>query len=422
MAAFAYEMTWRTGKAWDGPDVVTKVRNYLVHPEEDQKEHYRLPGLVIEVWLVTRHCLSLLARLVCLRVEFPLFARDLLLDHRLCDYVLMLDTDRSADLGPFVSEQVKEAARGYAGFTSQVDRQLSVDSSEEDAAAVRKHHGRQLVAYLHRTRSLSGPGRDLIFLQTSGSVFGLPAALAETLEQHAQNADLGPMQSAVADLSPAERPAVLALLIQQAREAIGLEAWNVAQAALALCGDENIPIDAIADSAIEALAPSLVGTPHALPDEVIPGCWRLARSSDRVAARGIRSLVLRHSGLDENTALAASTLRHMSDALAADAERVQELVCAHLLSDDCDPLVSLLTGLPSAEAGQLMDAVGPALTKDLQAAFEAHDAWKATQAAPAAGASASEVGEEEPPLPGIALEALDAISRFPPEAPQTCPP
>ncbi|KJY35938.1 hypothetical protein VR46_31300 [Streptomyces sp. NRRL S-444] len=53
-------MTWRTGKAWDGPDVVTKVRNYLVHPEEDQKEHYRLPGLVTEVWLVTRHCLSLL--------------------------------------------------------------------------------------------------------------------------------------------------------------------------------------------------------------------------------------------------------------------------------------------------------------------------------------------------------------------------
>ncbi|KJY35939.1 hypothetical protein VR46_31305, partial [Streptomyces sp. NRRL S-444] len=95
--------------------------------------------------------------------------------------------------------------------------------------------------------------------------------------------------------------------------------------------------------------------------------------------------------------------------MAADAERVQKLVCAHLLSDDCDPLVSVLTGLRLAEAAQLMDAVGPALTKDLQAAFETHDAWKATQAAPAAGAAASDVGEEEPPLPDIALEALEAI-------------
>lgn len=45
---------------WDGPDVVTKVRNYLVHPEEAQAEVYRIPGLVMETWLLARHYLSLL--------------------------------------------------------------------------------------------------------------------------------------------------------------------------------------------------------------------------------------------------------------------------------------------------------------------------------------------------------------------------
>ncbi|MER6389753.1 hypothetical protein ABT236_14895 [Streptomyces sp. NPDC001523] len=60
IAAFADEMRRRNGGVWDGPAVVTKVRNYLVHPEEDQRELYRIPGLVTEVWLLTRHYLSLL--------------------------------------------------------------------------------------------------------------------------------------------------------------------------------------------------------------------------------------------------------------------------------------------------------------------------------------------------------------------------
>ncbi|WP_404959593.1 hypothetical protein [Streptomyces sp. 147326] len=60
MAAFADEMRRRTGQVWDGPSVVTKIRNYMVHPEEDQRELYRIPGLVTEVWVLARHYLSLL--------------------------------------------------------------------------------------------------------------------------------------------------------------------------------------------------------------------------------------------------------------------------------------------------------------------------------------------------------------------------
>jgi hypothetical protein len=59
-ARFAAEETLRQGKVLDGPDVVTQIRNRLVHPRGAQERVYRLDGLVAEVWLLTRHYLVLL--------------------------------------------------------------------------------------------------------------------------------------------------------------------------------------------------------------------------------------------------------------------------------------------------------------------------------------------------------------------------
>ncbi|MFE1981748.1 hypothetical protein [Streptomyces mirabilis] len=49
-----------SGADMDGPDVVTWVRNRLVHPAGSQDVVYRVPGVVMETWLLTRHFLSLL--------------------------------------------------------------------------------------------------------------------------------------------------------------------------------------------------------------------------------------------------------------------------------------------------------------------------------------------------------------------------
>jgi hypothetical protein len=59
-ARFAAEEQARQGKVLDGPDVVTQIRNRLVHPRGAQELAYRLEGLVAEVWLLTRHYLVLL--------------------------------------------------------------------------------------------------------------------------------------------------------------------------------------------------------------------------------------------------------------------------------------------------------------------------------------------------------------------------
>ena len=59
-ASFAAEERQRQGKVLDGPDVVTQIRNRLVHPRGAQERVYRLEGLVAEVWRLTRHYLVLL--------------------------------------------------------------------------------------------------------------------------------------------------------------------------------------------------------------------------------------------------------------------------------------------------------------------------------------------------------------------------
>ena len=59
-ASFAAEERQRQGKVLDGPDVVTQIRNRLVHPRGAQERVYRLEGLVAEVWRLTRHYLVVL--------------------------------------------------------------------------------------------------------------------------------------------------------------------------------------------------------------------------------------------------------------------------------------------------------------------------------------------------------------------------
>ncbi|MEU0452440.1 MULTISPECIES: P-loop NTPase fold protein [unclassified Streptomyces] len=359
-----------------------------------------------------------IAKLVCLRVEFPLFARDLLLDHRLCEYVLLLDADPAAQLGAHVREQVREAVRRYACLDADVDRQLSAlppaDGRESEMTEVRRHHGRQLVAYLKRTRKVPGPGRDLIFLETSGSIFGLPAALAETLEQQAQNADLDLLLSAVGGLPIEERSAVLALLTQQARDAIGLEEENIAQAVLAICGDATVPLEGQADASVETLAPILTHSVHELPEEVLSGCWRLALASDRPAALEMRSIVLGHSALEADASLAAAVMSGVVPALAASSDRVRQLVCKHLLGADQE-MADMLATLSARDAATVMTVVGPDVTKELQNLVEAHEEWARAQAdPPSVGTATPAVTSDsvpEPMSPSVVLERLEGLLR-----------
>ncbi|MFG2926717.1 hypothetical protein ACGFYA_35110 [Streptomyces sp. NPDC048305] len=59
-AAYATRQQVDGARPADGADVVTRVRNRLVHPKETQEPVYGVKGLVTDTWLLTRHYLALL--------------------------------------------------------------------------------------------------------------------------------------------------------------------------------------------------------------------------------------------------------------------------------------------------------------------------------------------------------------------------
>ncbi|AZQ39086.1 hypothetical protein EJ357_41325 [Streptomyces cyaneochromogenes] len=59
-AQYAADVKAKENENIDGADVVTWVRNRLVHPQESQEPVYRLDGLTRDAWLLARHYLVLL--------------------------------------------------------------------------------------------------------------------------------------------------------------------------------------------------------------------------------------------------------------------------------------------------------------------------------------------------------------------------
>ncbi|WDV32437.1 hypothetical protein OIM90_17430 [Streptomyces sp. AD16] len=59
-AQYAADVKRDENKDIDGADIVTWVRNRLVHPQESQEPVYRLDGLTRDAWLLARHYLVLL--------------------------------------------------------------------------------------------------------------------------------------------------------------------------------------------------------------------------------------------------------------------------------------------------------------------------------------------------------------------------
>ena len=59
-AQYAADVKSNHNRDADGADIVTWVRNRLVHPQESQESVYRLDGLTRDAWLLARHYLVLL--------------------------------------------------------------------------------------------------------------------------------------------------------------------------------------------------------------------------------------------------------------------------------------------------------------------------------------------------------------------------
>lgn len=329
-----------------------------------------------------------IARLVCLRIEFPLFARYLVMDHRLPVYVLAMDTSEHAEAlwkqYPFATVEVQEVAKRFAEVQASVATLVSSADEDEElgatagasvtlASAVSRKAGRQLLDYLSRTRDVPGPGRDLIHLRSTGSVVGLESDQAEAIEEMASNGAVGQVVEMVARLDETSSQAVFELLIEHARGTIGVESQGVARTVLALAGLPNMSLTQHGGAMANAIAPTLEQHPEVLDAAALPGAWRLGSATSSAAGRRLRRVVLEAAATQTDATVGLMVLQDAGLAIAADRSATQLILQSHLVAAhvadtaaviEClDPstTVELFRGNPKALADALTEAVRPAI-------------------------------------------------------------
>lgn len=341
-----------------------------------------------------------LARLVCLKVEFPLFARDLVAEPNLSNYVRDLSELGSGEIDaywakhPYVSAEVKRVAESYALGERAVDTLLldttadgSNDDRVESTAAVTRVHGQQLLDYLRRTRLISGPTKSLIHLESIGALFNLPAVVAEQLERDGQNASFGSLQALYEVLDDAQRDAALDLLAQAARSAIGLEAVNTAMSIMYLMGTSIEVSTERADALTPIVAEVFVGHPEYITANTAAGAWNLACLSERAEANALGALTLASDLAVTDDNLFAAIVNSAVRAGEVDPTRAARIFVDRLFSDP-RAVVDLVLKVPAQSQLAILMISQEQLAKSLQDAFSAFDSHqKAKEEAAKPGAS-----------------------------------
>jgi hypothetical protein len=299
LSAFALRLVQNRGGVWEEVDR-EQVVSILVptHVASPRRVKTLLNAFVLAYHLARRraddHRIPVdihgrareLAKLVCLRVEFPLFAKDLLTYPRLPDLVLLhvdgvpkpetipaeqwqrakafaegqLEPDvllspsnqgsvlrtLGRDLENSTDETQNPPVTTPATESGQFEGDYSFAGAESNDAAVRKQFGHQLVSYLYRTAHVGPIGEDLLYLESPGAAFGLPPDIAIDLENAAADGRLPEVISLITKLDEEFHVPALRLLVQQLKESsFGIERSNVVSSLLAATEQLDFPTAAV---------------------------------------------------------------------------------------------------------------------------------------------------------------------------------
>lgn len=380
---------------------------------------------------------SELAKLVCLRTEFPLFAADLPLDARLPQFVLALHTDSKATRPPGATDEAWGRAGQYASGLLPVETNLAVSdpsfaSTERPVAAVPPSgdeedeerdetdidemdptdalsHAQlqQLIAYLSRTQHVEGPRRDLVYLESSGVAFGLEPGLAEQLEDFAVDGRVDEVIRVFASLDIEGERAALRLLASRIREAPpGVEGQNAVSTLLRVLGSRSgEDFASVADELAEAIASPLAG--YHLRAEDLSGAFVLGLSTRRTAGRSLVQVVLGRQEAIDDADLSLLLLANANRCVKPNAVRLGE-VAANLLFN-ADSRGGLVTRIEEM-APEVSSAI-------LLSAMKVFAPMCSTAKAAAEGTEEHDVlNEAESTLEAIMDSLLDRDDRRPAEA------
>jgi KAP-like P-loop domain-containing protein len=311
LSAFALELVENRKGVWADPDVDEEdVISILLptHIHSPRRVKVLLNAFALSYGIASERAkreklpaiagrASEIAKLVCIKLEFPLFARDLALDERLIPAVTLAARSIKGDLSAqeeleHLPEELRLRAKQYASGQLRVAQLLSAEDPEQRASApppasdpdrpdgtpaddedqeepkdqeqeradedressaaginqgtVQASHATQLVRYLEKTDRIPGPAADLIHLESAGARWRLDAQEAEILERDARDNRTEAVAKRIAALPPDDRPKALLMLGNLAREAVGYEADSALSGMLAGAAVAEVPLEPIA--------------------------------------------------------------------------------------------------------------------------------------------------------------------------------
>jgi hypothetical protein len=305
-----------------------------------------------------------IAKLVCLRVEFPLFARDLNLDDRLSAAVLAAATAIENNEAPADAVPVKDLpieirrravafARGdlaAAHLFAESDARAELDQTlldfdndkaekaareaadrpdgEEGArpAPVRHSQALQLIRYLEKSVEVKGPYSDLIHLEAAGATFDLDPQIAQQLERDALDRRQKPLLAALRELAPEERISALRMLGQLTHESHGPDGRNTMHSLLQCVARADVQLEAVAPSLANDL--EVFDRRNSFDVDDLPGAFSIALVAKRFRLAG---RLLETENAESNEEFRATVLR-LADYLETSAHpRLVEIGAAALL-------------------------------------------------------------------------------------------
>jgi len=310
-----------------------------------------------------------LAKLVCLQCEFPLFAEDLSLDARLPKLVRLV-ADKE-EMPPAVPAHIADTARAYAEGRRSV-AELLVDArpeadwdarprdqdedhepvedgdnnaaradepGDEDsrdtsrATAVAREHAQQLVAYLRKTQHVTGPARDLLYLESAGAERHVDAELADQLERASIDNDRDEVLRLVTTAPDDDqaRDALLVLADVVRQEQPGPEGRNVVSVLLQAITRSGVDLDGAADPIADAVASHLEQASLGADD--LRGALTLAGASSRSVAPKLLKAVLMDPELPKNHDVASAAIARTPDTPPDLRERLAGAAAAALVHE-----------------------------------------------------------------------------------------
>lgn len=307
-----------------------------------------------------------LAKLACLRMEFPLFAADFALDARMPELVR-----RAADneeLPKYLRTEVEKRVKSWAAKELAVDELLIYSSREDEAARaagrheasssrkeVQEEHAEQLLRYLRKTAQIPGPGRDLIHLESAAAAIGgIDPASADDIERAAVDGETEVVRDLVGALEgDAQRAAILLLSHIVSQSAVGVEGDNAVRTLIAALQVRTVELGEAADRTAVAIAAHR----YELRDGDLLAALELAEQCSHAAGRTLRARVLASNAVLSDIRLQLAVLRVADKVAKEDPSRLAAVAAAAVVVSGSKFAESLLR-MDDQVALLVIDGVG----------------------------------------------------------------